>query len=230
MKKLLGIIHNDDAHFYEIETNNLEDFISYLSEKLKYSVHGKTLCNFYSHNVHDYGFYQNDINDGLCKVSNSKVLHRTKKSIHDSEDICGFGVVEFDLDYESQISKAIKDIFCSKIKFVDFSKLLKMSNYFDNLNSDFSNSKSLMKKEGIYLNNVERNLSKEEFSKIIEKVIKSLNFTYVGTISKDDLDKSEVSLMYKAAKKNSGLNDNQYFKNVTDSVSDVVDVKLLKKW
>ena len=229
MEKLFGIIHSDNAHFYEMQVNNIEELISYLSKKLKYSVHGKALCNFYSHNVHDYGFYQGDISEGLCKVSNSKVLQRTKKTIHDSEDIKGFGVVEFDLEYESQIAKAIENIFNSKIKFADFTKLLKMSNYFSNLNADFSNSKSLMRKEGIYLNNFERNLSKEEFSDIIEKFTELLNFRYIGSISKEDLDDSKMKFMYKSALKNSALNDDPAFKNIADSINGVVDVKLLKK-
>jgi len=229
MEKVFGVINDGDAHFYEMQIDNLEKIIIYLSKKLKYSVHDRALCNFYSHNAHDYGFYQNDINGGLCKVTNSKVIQRTKKTINDSEDIAGVGVVEFDLDYQSQIVKVIKDIFCSKIKFVDFSKLIKLSNYYSDVKQDLKNSENFMKREEIYLNDVEKAMSKEEFLEIIDMISKNISFKYIGTISKEDIDKESMGLMYKIAQRNTALNSNPNFKSIMDSVSDVVDVKMLKK-
>lgn len=229
MKKIFGITESGNAHFYEIEIDGLEEFIASLSDKFNYTTHVKALCNFYSHNVHDYGIYQSDINNGLCEVTKSKVLQRSKKTMDDSDEIIGVGVVEFDLDYQSQIVKSIKDIFCSKIKFVDFSKLIKFSNYYSDVNQDLKNSETLMKREGIYLNDVEKAMPKEEFLEIINMISENISFKYVGTILKEDIDKTLMGLMYKTAEKNTVLNCNPNFKSIMDSVSDVVDVKMLKK-
>lgn len=229
MKKIFGITESGDAHFYEIEINGMEEFITSLSDKLNYGTHVKTLCNFYSHNVHDYGIYQSDINNGLCEVTKSKVLQRSKKNMNDSDDIVGFGIVEFDLEYKSQIAKTLGEMFCSKNRFVDFSKLVHMSNYFDNVKEGFSNSDRLLRKEKIYLNDVEKRIAKEYFLRIIRILSKKIDFKYIGTISKDALDNPNMKFMYKMAVKNSDLNDNQNFEYITNLISNVDNVKLLKR-
>lgn len=248
MKKIFGIINGNDAHFYEVENNNLEELINYLSKKLSYKVSDSVLCNYYDRKVHDFGHYQEDINNGRCKILKEKRLMLDKSSDSLSDDDFRLGVIDVELEYSSQVAKVISDIFDTKYKYIDLTNLIKLSNYFNKRPNNLTYDSKIDKKVGllglyhnlyeirnetvnkeIWINEKERMITESDFSKIIENIAEKLDFKYIGTISADDLDNIDYDYMYSFAERNSNIYEYPEFKPLLDKIGIIVDVKMLKK-
>ena len=248
MKKVFGIIYGNNAHFYEVEINNLEELISYLSQKLKYRVSDNVLCNYYDRKVHDYGHYQEDINNGRCKVLREKKLMIDKNTSSLSEDNFRLGVIDIDLEYSSQIARVISGVFNTKFKYIDLTNLIKLSNYFNKRPNNLSYDSKIDKKVGlrglyynlneirnktvneeIWLNQKERKLTEKDFSKIIEKLSEKIEFSYLGSLSDVDFDDLDYDYMYSFAERNSNIYGQPEFKPLLDKIGVIVDAKMLKK-
>lgn len=236
MKKLLGIVVDDDAHFYEVESDELEKFISFLYKKLNYREKNTVLCNYYDSKVHDFGSYQSDIHSGKCRVLRSEVISKDiKKSDAFSEDNFKLGIIGLEVEYQSQIAKTIYSIFNSNPKLLDFSRLIKIYDYFRNgedKNSDYLSIYGVRKanrSKKIELNDIEKNIDMKGFSDIIAGLAKCLDFKYVGTIGVDELNDDKKELMYEIASYNSGIFTIDEFKPLRDKIEKNADVKKLKK-
>lgn len=236
MKKLLGIVVDDDAHFYEVESDELEKFISFLNKKLNYREKNTVLCNYYDSKVHDFGSYQSDINSGKCRVLRSEVISKDiKKSDAFSEDNFKLGIIGLEVEYQSQIAKIIHSIFNSNPKLLDFSRLIKIYDYFrrgDDNALDYLSTYGVRRanrSKKIELNDKEKSLDMKGFSDIIAGLAKCLDFNYVGSITPEDLTDDKKELMYEIASYNSGIFTIDEFKSLRDKMEKNVDVKKLKK-
>lgn len=231
MRKKFGIVKDNDAHFYEVEIENLEELVSYLSQKLKYQIDDTILCNYFNRKVHDYGHYQQDILNDRCKIlkERKRLIEKENNPFLEDEDT-RIGIIDVKVEYKSQISKIINDIFNSKYGMIDLTKLIKLSNYFKNNNSQYNYGQSKSSKE-IWINDLEKKLSKEDFKKVLKKLFECVDFRYIGSIPVDEIESPDFDYMYKIAQRNSLIFENEDFEELVNKIdsSRQTKVKLLKK-
>ena len=230
MKKVLGISDNQNAYFYEIDINNLENIVSELYDKYYFQKRDVVLCDFYNE-THNYGRYQNDINNGYANVMDIKIRHIDRREYDKkiANSVPHFGVLELTITYQSQIAKIIKNTFSADFynenyKIIDFTDMIKVVNAIDGISNDFTydsvvdkrlkymntsfnyNKKDItnINKE-IFLNEKEKVISLDEYYNTISKLADNMNVKLVATYNLNQEYNQEIENMKRYAVRNSKL-------------------------
>lgn len=231
MKKVFGISDNKYAYFYELEIDNLDDIVSTLAARFFIPKKDVVLCDFYNQEVHNYGRYQNDINNGYANVIKTTIMHIDKRNCGISlapSNPC-FGVIELTITYPSQISRIVKNTFNTEYyneqyKIIDFTDMIKIVNAIDKVPNNFTYDSVVDKKlkymntsfnynhknatdvnKKIYLNPKEKDMSLDDYYDIISALADNMRFKLVATYSMDNTYNEEIENMKRYAYRNSKL-------------------------
>ena len=249
MKKVFGISDSKYAYFYEIEIDNLDDIVSELDDRFFMQKKDIVLCDFYNHEVHNYGRYQNDINNGYANVIDTKIMHIDKRN-------CGislaptnprFGVIELTITYPSQVSKIIKntfntDYYSEQYKVIDFTDMIKVVNAIDNIPNDFKYDSVVDKRlkymntgfnynkkdapdinKDIFLNEKEKGMALNDYYNVITKLADNMRFKLVATYSLNEEYNEEIENMKRYAVRNSKLIEMPIFNSLLKKLRVRVD-------
>ena len=229
MRKVFGIADKNHAYFYEMNTNDeINKIIEQLNDSFYMQKKDIVLCDFYDNKVHNYGKYQQDINNGYASVIDTHVMHidkRTNGLSRMNNNPC-FGVIELTIIYQSQISQIIKNTFSTEYcveqyKAIDFTDMMKVVNSIDNIpntftcdsvvdkrfkymNTNFScNLDDVNKKQ--FLNEKEKGISLDEYYDIISNVANNSSFKLVAVYDLEKTYNEEIENMKRYAIRNSKL-------------------------
>lgn len=232
MKKVFGIADSKYAYFYEMDNSKeIDEIIKYVNDTYKIEKKDIVLCDFYDNKVHNYGKYQDDINNGNASVVDVRIMHIDKRTTGLSRintNPC-FGVIELNIVYQSQISKIIKNTFgteyySEQYKPIDFTEMMKVVNSIDNIPNTFTYDSVVDKRlrymnlgfkcnldeildinKKQYLNEKEKGMSLDEYYEIISSIADNTKFRLVATYDLNKQYNEEIENMKRYALRNSKL-------------------------
>ena len=249
MKKVFGISDNKYAYFYELEIDNLKEIVSEINNRFFIQKKDIVLCDFYNQEVHNYGRYQKDINNGYANVMDTKIMHIDKKNCGISllpSNPC-FGIIELTITYPSQISKIIKntfstDYYSEQYKIIDFTDMIKVVNAIDNIPNDFKYDSIVDKRlkyintgfnynnkdatdinKNIFLNEKEKSMALNDYYSIITKLTDNMKFRLVATYDLKEVYNEEIENMKRYAIRNSKLIEMPIFNSLLKKLRVHVD-------
>lgn len=231
MKKVFGIADSKYAYFYEMNTNEeLDRIIENLKDDYYMQKKDIVLCDFYDNKVHNYGRYQNDINNGYANVIDVRIMHIDKRTTGLSRinsNPC-FGVIELTITYPSQISRIVKntfksDYFSEQYKPIDFTDMIKVVNSIDEIPNSFISDSVVDKRfrymntnfnndldindvnKTLFLNEKEKGMSLDDYYDVISNIADNTTFKLVATYDLEKNYNQEIENMKRYAIRNSKL-------------------------
>lgn len=232
MKKILGVAGSKDAHFYELEVEDLESLCSLLDNNLSCRLDETVICEFLNRKPYTLGKYQNDIQSGRAKVLKSKIEKIGKKeskafNYYDDDNFdIRFGLVNVSLLYPSQIEKVVRNTFCRKNKYLmyqalNLTDLIKIANKICGICNDFDYDATLDGKidtvnnpyhipylkyqaanKEIWLNDKEGRITSNQFTNIIELICSHISIRYLGGVNIEYEDDIETEKLKRFAIRN----------------------------
>ncbi len=240
MKKVFGISSAKYAYFYELEIDNLDDITKDIDKRFTIEKKDIVLCDFYNYQVHNYGRYQSDINNGYASVIDTNIMHIDRRNFGipiNNSNPC-FGVIEIVIKYPSQISRIIKntfntDYYDEQYKIIDFTDMIKVVNAIDNIPNSFKYDSIVDKRlrymnttfrynlkdakninKEVFLNKKEKEMSLHEYYNIISKLSNNMKFKLVATYDLNKVYNEQIENMKRYAIRNSKLIEMPIFNSI----------------
>lgn len=251
MKKILGVAGSKDAHFYEVEVEDLESLCSLLDYNLSCRLDETVTCEFLNKKPYTLGKYQNDIQSGRVKVLQSKIEKIDKKkskgsNFYDDEDLdIRLGLVNVSLLYPSQIEAVVRNTFGRDNKYLmyqalNLTDLIKVANKICGIRNDFDYDATLDGKidavsnpsylpylkyqaanKEIWLNDNEGRISSDQFTNIIEVICSHISIRYLGGVNIKYEDDIETEKLKRFAIRNSKIWNMPEFRPLVNMIASV---------